>query len=54
MNARTYPRTMAEAFPQTTLYACALERPAPNPYPRALWWVVIFAGAFALITACTS
>lgn len=39
MNTRTYPRTTAEAFKGLD-YSCALERPAPRPYPRALWWVM--------------
>jgi hypothetical protein len=28
MNTRTYPRTAIQAFPRTTGYACAIERPA--------------------------
>lgn len=42
MNARRYPRTLGEAFKGPD-YACALERPARTPYPRALW-VALFAG----------
>lgn len=34
MNTRKYPRTMVEAFPNTTDYACALER----PLRRQTWW----------------
>lgn len=30
MNTRRYPSTLAEAFPRTPRYACAVERPAPN------------------------
>ena len=53
MNTRQYPRTLGQAFPRTTLYACAVERPARNPLPRVLWWVMVLGIAvvvFHLIT----
>lgn len=34
-----YPRTSTEAFPCTTDYACALERPTPRP-ARYIWVIV--------------
>jgi hypothetical protein len=37
MNTRRFPRTTGEAFGGCE-YACAVERPAPNPYPR---WIAI-------------
>jgi hypothetical protein len=53
MNTRTYPRSSIEAFPNTVQYAAALERPAPNPYPRVLW-VALIAGFFAAILSAWS
>lgn len=47
MNTRTYPRTAAEAFKGCD-YACAVERPAPRPYPRTLW-VVLAVGFIAAV-----
>lgn len=46
---RTYPRTLAQAFPRTTLYACAVERPAPRPYPRVMWIALLVGLLVALI-----
>jgi hypothetical protein len=48
VNTRTFPRTAVEAFPNTVQYACSLERPAPNPYPRVLW-IALAAGFIAAI-----
>lgn len=50
MNARTYPRTATQAFPNHCDYACALERP-PRRYPLALWIVCGIAFAVAVIAA---
>lgn len=44
MNTRTYPRTLNEAFPKTTQYACALERPAPRQSDKFVRWALA-AGA---------
>jgi hypothetical protein len=52
MNTRTFPRTLGEAFKDAN-YACAIERPAPNPYPRVLW-VALIAGFFAAILSAWS
>ena len=35
MNTRRYPRTLLEAFPRTTTYACAIE-----VGHRPFWWRV--------------
>lgn len=50
MNTRRYPRTLGEAFPNSTHYACSVERPAPR-YPRALWWVTALGFFVAILTA---
>jgi hypothetical protein len=49
MNTRTYPRTARDAFKGLD-YSCAVERPAPNPYPR---WIAIalWIGLITLVTA---
>jgi hypothetical protein len=49
MNTRTYPRTARDAFKGLD-YSCAVERPAPRPYPRVLW-VVMAAGLIAALLA---
>jgi len=43
-NTRRFSRTLNEAFPYGAEYGCAIERPAPNRYPRLLW-----AGLAALV-----
>lgn len=53
MNTRRYARTLAEAFPCSTLYACAVERPAPR-YPRLLWLVMALGFFVAILTVRTS
>jgi hypothetical protein len=50
MNTRRFPRTLTEAFPNSTQYACSVERPARRPYPRVLW-VVMAAGLIAALLA---
>jgi hypothetical protein len=49
VNARRYPRTALEAF-KGPAYASAIERPAPNPYPKALW-LAMAAGFIVAILA---
>jgi hypothetical protein len=49
MNTRRFPRTLDEAFPQSTRYACAVERP-PRRYPRTLW-IALAAGLIAALLA---
>lgn len=45
MNARTYPRTLNQAFPRTPEYGCAIERPptrrAENAVKLTLWLSVV-------------
>lgn len=50
-NTRRYPRTLNEAFPYGPSYGCAIERPAPNPYPRLLWWAMIAVAVAAIVAA---
>lgn len=48
MNSRRYPRSSTEAFPRTTDYACAVERPAPvHPHDKLIGW-----SSFAAAVAC--
>ena len=49
MQTRTYPRTTAEAFKGLD-YACAVERPAPRPYPRTLWVVMVIGFIAAVLS----
>lgn len=51
MNTRKYSRTLAEAFPYGPEYGCAIERPAPNPYPRILWWAMLIGAVAAVVAA---
>jgi hypothetical protein len=51
MNTRAYPRSMAEAFPRTCQYACAVERPARTALPRIFWPVVVIGLLVALAAA---
>ena len=37
MNARKYPRTMAEAFPRGAEYGCAIERPMDSGDKLVMW-----------------
>lgn len=39
MNARRYPRTLGEAFPQTTHYACALTVSHESLFSRFRRWM---------------
>lgn len=48
-----FPRTLAEAWPQSPEYGCAIERPAQRPYPRVLW-VALVLGLFAALVAARS
>lgn len=50
MNTRTYCRNSTLAFPKTTDYACALERPAPS-MPRGVLILVCAVCALALLAA---
>ena len=44
---RTFPRTLNEAFPNTTQYGAAIEVPAPiHPHDR----IVIWSSAIAVVT----
>jgi hypothetical protein len=52
MNTRRYPRTLAEAFPKSTLYACSLERP-PRRYPKTLWVALAIGFIAAMLAART-
>ena len=49
MNARRFPRTLAEAF-RGPEYACAIERPAPRRWNVMRWalglWAVVVVIAF--------
>ena len=54
MNTRKYSRTLAEAFPYGPEYGCAIERPAPNPYPRLLWWAMLIGAVAAVVAAIYS
>lgn len=48
MNTRRYPRTLSEAFPHGAEYGCAIERPAPNRYPRFVWAGIVVLVLLAL------
>lgn len=48
MQTRSYPRTLNEAFRNTAEYGCAIERPAPNPFPRILWAGIAVLAALVL------
>lgn len=52
MNTRRYPRTSVQAFPQTTEYACAIEKYVRSfdEWLDILCWcgaIVLFAAAFS-------
>lgn len=53
-NTRRHPRTLAEAFPYGPEYGCAIERPAPNPYPRLLWWAMLIGAVASVVAAIYS
>lgn len=38
-STRRHPRTLAEAFPKSPEYACAIERPAADRSTSVDWWV---------------
>jgi hypothetical protein len=44
-----FPRTFAQAFPQSTEYACAIERPARRSISRA--WIAMAVILAALLLA---
>lgn len=39
MNTRTFPRTLGQAFPQTTQYACAVECYRPSVLASRWVWL---------------
>lgn len=49
---RQHPRTLGQAFPRTTLYACAVERPARrHEISRSVVYVALAIGFVVAILA---